>query len=264
MEFVKSKASVQFDPAVVELLAEHYPRLEQMARKQIEEVEPLRTDLFIERGAAPGAGFEPAQQARNSSGQRDAASSAGSALPARKTYSIRPDPGLAAGEEEKVIRELSRMFSSSLDARAAISTMAERLQSLVPFDCFAVYLKRGDFLRTQYIDGPLSRAFTTAAIPVGEGLSGWVAQSGRAIVNGNPTVEPNLYPGGSFFTPESSALSVPLIDAHGAIFGAIALYSREPAVYSNDHLRVLEAIQAGHLASAERESHLALAGSTAR
>jgi hypothetical protein len=41
----------------VQLLEQHYPELERLARQRTSEMEPLRTDIFIERGAAPGAGF---------------------------------------------------------------------------------------------------------------------------------------------------------------------------------------------------------------
>jgi putative nucleotidyltransferase with HDIG domain len=57
MAILKSKAGIQFDPAIVQLLEQHYPELETLARQRTSEMEPLRTDIFIERGAAPGAGF---------------------------------------------------------------------------------------------------------------------------------------------------------------------------------------------------------------
>ena len=52
---VKSKSGILFDPQVVELLETHYSSLEEKARQHIEEIAPLKTDLFIERGAAPGS-----------------------------------------------------------------------------------------------------------------------------------------------------------------------------------------------------------------
>jgi putative nucleotidyltransferase with HDIG domain len=57
MAILKNKAGIQFDPAIVQLLEQHYPELERLARQRTSEMEPLRTDIFIERGAAPGAGF---------------------------------------------------------------------------------------------------------------------------------------------------------------------------------------------------------------
>jgi len=58
MAIVKGRAGIQFDPAIVMLLEEHYPALEALARQQSSAMEPLKTDIFIERGAAPGAGFD--------------------------------------------------------------------------------------------------------------------------------------------------------------------------------------------------------------
>jgi putative nucleotidyltransferase with HDIG domain len=237
MEFVKSRAGIQFDPVVVQLLEEHFPALEEMARKQIEEVEPLKTDLFIERGAAPGAGFEAEQD----------------------TQASVPAPN----EEAKAVIELSQALGASVDMREAGAILCMRLRPLIPFDCFAVYRKRDDFVVAQYIGGESARAFSAEPIPVGEGVSGWVAQSGRAIVNGNPTVEPNFLSGGGLFTAQSSALSVPLIDADGAVFGAIAVYSAKPVAFSKDHLRILEAIQPAFSHSMGRETQPVLEGSLA-
>jgi putative nucleotidyltransferase with HDIG domain len=57
MAMVKSKAGIQFDPEIVRLLEERYPELEKLARQQTSEMEPLKTDISVQRGAAPGAGF---------------------------------------------------------------------------------------------------------------------------------------------------------------------------------------------------------------
>lgn len=238
MAFVVGRAGIQFDPAVVRLLEANYLELEELARKQIEEVEPLKTDLFIERGAAPGAGFEPEQTGQPST--------------------------TAAGEEEKAIIELSQALGSSFDMREAGAILCARLQALIPFDCFAVYLKREESVLAQYIGGKCASAFSAQPIPIGEGVSGWVAQSGRAIVNGNPTVEPNFLAGSGSFTANSSALSVPLIDPDGAIFGAMAVYSCRPTAFSKDHLRILEAIQSTFSHSRESQAQPVLAGSSAR
>jgi putative methionine-R-sulfoxide reductase with GAF domain len=121
--------------------------------------------------------------------------------------------------------------------------VCSHLQSIIPFDCFAVYLKFGESIVPQCIDGPCSGAFSTRQMPIGEGLSGWVAQSAWSIVNGNPTMEPNYHFDTGVFTATSSALSIPLLDPAGAIFGVLTLYSAASAAFSKDHLRILEAIE---------------------
>ncbi len=47
----------------MELLDKHFLELEEKARQQIGSIEPLKTDIAIVRGAAPGAGFEPVHRA---------------------------------------------------------------------------------------------------------------------------------------------------------------------------------------------------------
>jgi signal transduction protein with GAF and PtsI domain len=121
--------------------------------------------------------------------------------------------------------------------------IAERLQPLVPFDCFAVYRKREESVAALYLGGLLAKAFTERPIPLGEGLSGWVADSERPIINGNPTVEANFETGNESITEDSSALSIPLFDLNGVAFGVLTLYSREHAAFSKDHLRILQAIE---------------------
>ncbi len=249
MAFVKSRAGIQFDASVVALLAEHYPRLEDLARKQIEEVQPLKTDLFIERGAAPGAGFATEQR---------------HASPAQKSDTKRFDSGLPATEEVRTIFRLGQLLADVFSGRAAGPAMAELLQSLIPLDCFAVYLKDGESVSARHLDGRFARAFTTQPIPIGEGVSGWVALNGRAIVNGNPTVEPNWLAGSGLFTGESSALSVPLFGPDGGIAGAIAVYCSAPAAFSKDHQRILEEIQSMFSHSAENETRAVLSGASAR
>ncbi|MGB6691812.1 MAG: HD domain-containing phosphohydrolase [Terracidiphilus sp.] len=236
MEFVKSKAGIQFDADVVKLLAERYLELEELARQQIEEVEPLKTDLFIERGAAPGAGFAPDQNVQAAAGT-DAAP--------KPPAANRPDEPLtliaAAAHEAKALFELSQAQGTSLGPRELCAMMSLRLQPLIPFDCLAVYLKQGDSVSPQYVGGTSAQAFSAQSIPVGEGLSGWVAQSARPIVNGNPTVEPNYVAQTSLFTAASSALSVPLFDLNGGVFAVLTVYSSKQAAFSTGHLRILQA-----------------------
>jgi putative nucleotidyltransferase with HDIG domain len=204
MAIVKGNAGIQFDPEIVSLLDEHYPHLEELARREIEDIAPLHTDVSVERGMAPGAGFEP-------------------------------EPAQTSAEPDV-------QLNNSLEAHETLAAMAKSLQPLVPFDCFAVYLKRGDFVLAQYLDGPCANAFSLRHIPMGEGLSGWVAQSERPIVNGNPTVEPTYLPESALFTANSSALALPMFDENGSVFGVLAVYSRQSAAFTKSDLRMLEAI----------------------
>ncbi|MGH9598680.1 MAG: HD domain-containing phosphohydrolase [Terracidiphilus sp.] len=243
MALVKSKAGSQFDPEIVRLLEEHFQALEEMACRRIEEIAPLKTDLFIEHGAAPRAGFEPESGPENAGDAKEAPQGAGAAAAIPQPEALNPIAG--ANWEAIAGLELSQMLTSPLSAREMSSTISGRLQPLIPFDCFAVYLKSEGPELTPYLNGPCARAFSEDAIPIGEGLSGWAAQSQRSILNGNPTVEPNFRPESGLFTADGSALSVPLAGADGAVFAVLTAYSRKYAAFSRDHLRILQAIETG-------------------
>ncbi len=240
MAFVKKRAGIQFDPAIVKLLEERYPQLEELARQEIERgMKPLKTDLFIERGAAPGNGFEPEP------GKMPAS------VPANAQPAGAHELVAAAGQEAKLLFELSRLMGTSLGAGDLSAMLARLLHTLIPHDCLAVYRKREDSMVLLFSEGRLAEAFSGDPIPVGEGLSGWVAETSRPIFNGNPTVEPNFRRGSALFTENSSALSIPLLDLRGAVLGALTLCSSASAAFTRDHLRALEAAGAGFSLSLE-------------
>ena len=236
MAHVKSRAGKQFDPSIVNLLEEHHRELEQKARARIEEMEPLKTDVLVQRGAEPGAGFE----ADLSEGDVRASEADAEGVRARVTSLNLIS---AASREAQAVFELSQMLGSSLSTYETGAMMFSRLSPLIPCDCMAVYLKSDDSLLPMFIEGVCARAFSTRYVPIGEGLSGWVAQSARPIVNGNPTVEPNYVATTGLMSATSSALSVPLRELNGGIFGVLTLYSAVSAAFTKDHLRILQAIE---------------------
>lgn len=128
---------------------------------------------------------------------------------------------------------------------------AGRLQVLIPFDCFAVYLMSEASLLPQFIDGSSARAFSRHRVALGEGVWGWVAKSERPILNGNPSVEPNYIAQSGAFSANSSALSIPLFDSNGVVVGVLTVYSKQPANFTKDHLRILQAVQPKFVLSLE-------------
>jgi diguanylate cyclase (GGDEF)-like protein/putative nucleotidyltransferase with HDIG domain len=239
MAFIKNRAGTQFDPAVVHLLEQRYLALEEMARRQIQEMEPLKTDLLIDRGAAPAAGFEPEQPADGFEEHDHLSRHLNADALAAKSLGLIA----AASQEAKALYDLSQMLGTSLSTHETSAMMAKRLRILIAFDCLVVYLRSEESVKAQFIAGDLAHAFSSQHIPLGEGLSGWVAQNKRPIVNGNPTMETNYVVESGTLTENSSALSVPLFDSKGGIFGVLSIYSATHAAFSKDHLRILEAVQ---------------------
>jgi len=77
---------------------------------------------------------------------------------------------------------------------------------------------------------------------MGEGLTGWVAQNRKPILNGNPAVEAGYLNGACEGSCMSSALAVPLLRCEEEVLGVLALYKMEADAFSADHLRILLAM----------------------
>jgi diguanylate cyclase (GGDEF)-like protein len=93
----------------------------------------------------------------------------------------------------------------------------------------------------EFVSGDDFRLFSSLNIPLGEGLSGWVAENNKPILNGNPSVEPAYLNDATKFSILRSALAVPLNGLNGAI-GALTLYRCEKDSFTKDNVRVLLAL----------------------
>ena len=93
----------------------------------------------------------------------------------------------------------------------------------------------------EHVNGDNFRLFSSLRIPVGQGLSGWVAHNKKPIINGNPSVEPGYLNDPTKFSTLRSALAVPLEGVAGSI-GVLALYHGETDAFTSDHLRILLAV----------------------
>jgi diguanylate cyclase (GGDEF)-like protein len=91
------------------------------------------------------------------------------------------------------------------------------------------------------VNGDNFRLFASLRIPIGQGLSGWVAQNLKPILNGNPSVEPGYLNDPSKYSTLSSALAVPLEGLQGVV-GVVALYHADKDFFNSDHLRILLAV----------------------
>src|SRR5690242_12305785 len=126
----------------------------------------------MERGEAPAAGFEVSQPVVRTANEPTFLSSIASAR-----------------EEGHLLFELTQDLGSSLALDETLSVVAARLKRMIEYDAIAVYVARDGVLVPEYVNGESFRYLSSLQIPVGQGLSGWVAQTGRSILNGNPTVE---------------------------------------------------------------------------
>jgi diguanylate cyclase (GGDEF)-like protein/putative nucleotidyltransferase with HDIG domain len=224
MDRLKSESGKSFDPRVVDVLLGRYHDLEKLVLKRSEAVKwsKLSTDVKVERGLAPAAGFVETGVKENQE--------------ATFLASI-----AAARQEAQTLFELSQDLGASLSLGETLSVFSVKLKRLVPYDSIAIYVVRGDVLVPEHTSGDNFRLFASLKIPVGQGLSGWVAQNRKPIINGNPSVEPGYLNDPTRFSTLRSALALPLEGLSGVV-GVLALYQAEPDAFTSDHLRILLAV----------------------
>jgi diguanylate cyclase (GGDEF)-like protein len=105
----------------------------------------------------------------------------------------------------------------------------------------AIWVRREEVLAPAYAQGDDSRLFSSLEIPIGQGLSGWVAENHKPIVNGNPSVESGYLGDATRYSSLRSAIAVPLEGLNGVI-GVLSLYHGDRDAFSREHLRLLQAV----------------------
>jgi diguanylate cyclase (GGDEF)-like protein/putative nucleotidyltransferase with HDIG domain len=249
MKEVISEAGKDFDPRVVDMLSRNYVEWEKMAKAQGAGVENLSTDVVISRGLAPAAGFAaaPPPQVKASVGQASVDFLSSIA---------------AARQEVQTLFEISQDLGNSLSLDETLTVLAVRLRRIIPHHALAIWVKRDDVLKPEYVTGEDSRLFSALEIPVGQGLSGWVAENGKTILNGNPSVEPGYLNDPAKFSTLRSAVAVPLEGDNG-VMGVLTLYHSERDAFTKDHLRILLAIHSKIAVSIENALRFRQAESSA-
>ena len=223
LEIVQHSGS-HFDPRVVKILERHCHSLERIAQEpaKCSSTAKPAAGLTPSTGTAPAAGYETAQQNL----------SKGDFL-----ASI-----VAARYEAQALLEFSIHLGNSLSLYETLSVVAARCKKLVPYDAIAIYLVRGEKLTPGYVTGDDFRMFSSLEIPIGEGLSGWVARNQQPIVNGDPAVESGYLNNPTVASSMSSALAVPLKAHDDELLGVLTLYRMHRDAFSSDHLRILLSI----------------------
>ncbi|MFZ0759529.1 MAG: diguanylate cyclase [Candidatus Sulfotelmatobacter sp.] len=225
MQRLTAESGRSFDPKVVEVLKRRYRTLENLAlARSAENGSIVLPELKITRGPEPAAGFENAAVADS---------------PGREATFL--SSIAAARQEAQSLFELSQDLGASLSLGETLSVFSVKLKPMVPYDAIAIYIRRGDELIPEYVNGDNYRLFASLRIPLGHGLSGWVAQNKKPIVNGNPSVEPGYLNDPAKFSTLRSALALPLEGVAGVI-GVLALYRAERDAFTSDHLRILLAV----------------------
>jgi len=85
------------------------------------------------------------------------------------------------------------------------------------------------------------RQLRSLRVRKGKGLTGWVAETGEVIVNGNPMVEPGFVDNPGHPAVLKSALAIPLFDGQNTV-GVLALYRLQPDSFTAQSLEMVRPI----------------------
>ncbi len=246
MAKVVADSGKSFDPKVVGILHRRYIELEKLANEQPLQAPPkLSTDIKVERGSAPDAGF------------------AESADPSTTGPSAVQDSASIVASSRQQGREIVELgkHGLALSSEDILSLLSNRLKHLVAYDAMAVYCPKGDTLVAEFVSGENFRLFSSLQIPLGEGLSGWVAQNHKTILNGNPSVEPGYMNDPTKYSTLRSALAVP-IEGTAGLVAVLALYRADQDAFTNDDLSSVVAI-GGELGAVLQAARMPRASSAA-
>jgi diguanylate cyclase (GGDEF)-like protein/putative nucleotidyltransferase with HDIG domain len=217
--FIRQEEGRAFDPTVVKVFLENLTALEQAA------------DAVDTEG-----GMEPLQRAF-----RDQAD--GVRPLEREVFR-----DIASTHREiQAVYEISQNIGRSLSVAETMSYLSTRIKRFVPYSACVIYLVNSDErLLPHHVAGMFRDILEGVEIRLGDGVSGWVGANNKPLLNASAGLDfPNLEPLSRTFR---SSLAIPLtVDAD--VVGVVTLYSDTLNTYTEQHLRLMEAV-AGHAAAA--------------
>jgi diguanylate cyclase (GGDEF)-like protein/putative nucleotidyltransferase with HDIG domain len=220
MKALKAEKGQSFDPRVVEVMERRYLELEEMVNTTETARKRLDTAPSVPLPAAPSSGF--AEVANDPE-----------VHPTSFVASI-----VSARQEAQLLFELAQTLANSLSLKETLSVVAIRLKQMIPHDSIAFFVCQEGMLIPEYVHGVDYDFLSSLRIPLGQGVSGWVARNEKPITNGNPSAECSHLGKSSFVTALQSALCVPLRGREG-VAGVLTLYCCERNSFTTEHLRML-------------------------
>ena len=224
---IRAESGTSFDPRVVQALERRHADLECLAKAETASLPSLSSNAVIRKGLAPGAGLDlwSGRGGRDHQENRD---------PEDFLTSI-----AAARREGRLLLEISKNVGSTLDLDQTLDAVELSLKEMIPHQALVVFLRRANMMVAQYATGANSHILGYLEVPVGSGLTGWVAEHNTPVVNGNPAVDPGFACDPA--SPLRCALAVPPEGSNG-LLGVIVMYEADADQFTHDHLRMLLAV----------------------
>jgi sigma-B regulation protein RsbU (phosphoserine phosphatase) len=156
--------------------------------------------------------------------------------------------GLSVVDKLRMLLDITKTISRSLDLDEVLSLVMDTLDSVIPYDAAGIYLVRRSQPTPELEDGLDEPVFHTQAVrgydidalqdlglKMGEGLIGYVAVSGKPFISPDVRKEPRYINARAHTRSEMVA---PII-SNNEVIGVFDLESDELNAYSKDDLEVL-------------------------
>jgi diguanylate cyclase (GGDEF)-like protein/putative nucleotidyltransferase with HDIG domain len=171
--------------------------------------------------------------------------------PSRQAPVRRVQPGKAnvfedialAHREIYALDEIAQARGTSIGIADTMSLIASKLSTLVPFSCCALFLydEQSDTLQCRYATGTDAQIVQQIGVHSGDGVTGWVARTRTALLNGRPAADLEAAGLVSLSLTLQSALVCPLV-LNDRFIGALSVYGLEADAYTEDHRRLLDRV----------------------
>ncbi len=224
MERVAAESGRSFDPRVVEILQRRYVELELMARAKARPASKLAIPK-MKTGGAPAAGFEVPSPPTDGA-PVESTDVLVAIASARQDFQSLLDMSAAAG---------------SLPLTEMLALISVPFKRFIPHHAIVIYILRSGALVPEFVSGEDYRLFSALRLPLGRGISGWVAENRRPIVNGDPSVESAYLNDPNRHSSMRSALAIPL-EGPAGVLGVVTLYHAAPDHFTRGHVRILLAV----------------------
>ena len=135
---------------------------------------------------------------------------------------------------------LGRALSGAASASQLGEILWRHLRTHLPASTFVLYgyMEANDTIVAVHTAGDSAREVEAMPVPLGDRLSGWVAATGRTVINSDARLDLDAL--SREHSPLRSALAVPIV-SNGRTAGVLTFYAEASNAFGEDHRRLLEA-----------------------
>ncbi|CAN5387565.1 hypothetical protein BH10ACI1_BH10ACI1_13510 [soil metagenome] len=152
-----------------------------------------------------------------------------------------PDTKLSTVDKLRMLLDITKKISRSLDLEELLKLVMDTLGSLIPYDAAGIYLietdEKGYVFKSRAIRGyEIGFELVEPRLKMGEGFIGYVAQTGKSLIS------PDVYQDSRYFHARKltrSEMVAPII-SNDQVIGVFDLESDRLNAYSEDDLAILK------------------------